>query len=398
MLKQIDRELIELLGKKIAFLKEAKLRDINYEETFDMSQLLAQMGVPEFVWKNVTLNCVAASQNSKKSTIPVKPKRVTIIGGGGKMGRFFNLIFQEAGHQVSVLEHQDWDKAPELIGGAELLLVCVNIEHTLAVVKKAAPYLTPSTIVAEITSFKAAIERAILELHSGPVLSLHPMFGAGVESFLSQNVIVCGGRQLDACQWVLDLIENQGGQLTFCSSAEHDRMMAVVQAMRHFAVFGLGVFLAEEGVNLERSLEFASPLYRLQLDMISRLFATDGSLSLKIMLSLFDRRQFIGRLGATYNRLAQLVVDHDQTSLKEEFEVTRHFFQEQVDRAVKESDYVIESLAMLLAEEKTNAEERQKDSIDAPIDARLGILGSPSPLNSSSESVLKSEVVLSKKR
>ncbi|ACK70691.1 Prephenate dehydrogenase [Gloeothece citriformis PCC 7424] len=362
MLKQIDRDLIELLAKKIAFLREANLKGINVEETSDMSQLLEQMGVPEFVWKNITLNCVAASQSYNQSTLPVKPKRITIIGGSGKMGRFFTLVFQEAGHQVSILEHQDWHKAPELIGKAELVLVCVNIEHTLTVVEKAAPYLTPSTILAEITSFKTTIVPKLLELHSGPVVSLHPMFGPGVTSFLSQNVIVCGGRQLEACQWILDLIERQGGQLTFCSIAEHDRMMAVVQGMRHFAVFGLGVFLAQEKVNLERSLEFASPLYRLQLDMIGRLFATDGSLSLKMMLSLFERRQFIGRLGATYHHLAQLVAEQDKIALEQEFETTRHFFREQVDRAVEETDYIINSLGVLLADGKSEIDQSQKDS------------------------------------
>lgn len=362
MLKQIDRELIELLGKRIAFLKEAKLKGIDCEETFDMSPLLAQMGVPELVWKNVTLNCVAAS--CKELTTPVKLRRITIIGGYGKMGRFFTKALEEAGHRVSILEQDDWDKAPELIGKAQLVLVCVKIEHTLAVVKKAAFYLSPSTILVDITSFKTTIVPAILELHSGPVLSLHPMFGPGLQSFLSQNVVVCVGRQLEACQWFLDLIESEGGKLTFCSIAEHDRMMTIVQTMRHFAAFGLGVFLTEEGINLERSLDFASPLYRLQLDMIARLFATDGSLSLNIMLSLVERRQLIGRLATTYSRLAQLIANQDQVALEEEFEVTRSFFREQIDRALKESDYVINSLSVLLAQEDAikNVERRANSS------------------------------------
>ncbi|WP_013322476.1 bifunctional chorismate mutase/prephenate dehydrogenase [Gloeothece verrucosa] len=363
MLKQIDRDLIELLAKKIALLKAEKQPETHNEEIADVSQLLAEMEVPEFVWKSITLNCVAASGVIKQPKTPVKSRRVTIIGGHGKMGRFFTVALQAAGHQVSILEHSDWDKAPQLITNAELVLICVNIEHTLSVVRQAAPYLSASTIVADITSFKSMIVPSILELHSGPVLSLHPMFGPGVQSFLSQNIIVCEGRHLEACQWFLDFMEKEGGKLTFCSLAEHDRMMTIVQVIRHFAMFGLGVFLAEENVNLEQSLNFASPLYRLQLDLIGRLFATDGSLSLKIMLSQWEGRQLIEKFAKTYSRLARLVNDEERTILEQEFESTRGFFQEQIERTLTESDHIIGSLSVFLAQKEVRGGLKPKKSL-----------------------------------
>lgn len=361
MLQQIDRELIELLGKRIALLRE-----LNYQNSKDHNSnslvssslfslpsdsLLNQFGVPEFVWKNLTLSCAAASTLTHPPL--TKPRRVTIIGGGGKMGCFFVEQLTTAGHHVSILEQDDWAEAPQLLKEADLVLVCVPIEHTVKAIAKASSYLSPSTVLAEISSIKTNIVSVMLESHSGAVLSLHPMFGPSVDSFLAQNVIVCPGRNLEVGQWFLDLIESRGGKLVFCTPQEHDEMMINVQAIRHFITFSLGVFLAEEEIKIDRNLEFTTSLYRLQLDMVNRLFACDGSLYLHLMLCDRDRRQAITKLAATYSRLAELISQQDREALKEEFAATRCFLSSQSDRALAESDYTIENLSIFLAANET---------------------------------------------
>lgn len=347
-LKQIDQGLIELLGKRIAVLTELKSSLLD-EQSSNLTPLLAQAGVPEFVWQNIVISCVAALATASSSPANIKPRRVTVVGGRGMMGRFFTSRLVAAGHDVNILEHEDWDNADRLLAEAELVLVCVPTEHTLDVIQKAAMYIEPTTALADITSIKTPIVQAMLDHHTGPVLGLHPMFGPGVKSFLSQNVVVCPGRRDSAFQWLLDLIKNEGGKLVMCTPEEHDRMMVVIQAIRHFCAFSLGVFLAEEGIDIGRSLEFSSPLYRLEIDMVSRLFAQDASLYTGIMLAVEDRRQAIGRLVDTCSRLAHLVAQKDQTALRHEFEAARSVFGQEADRALKESDRVIDSLSTLLA-------------------------------------------------
>jgi prephenate dehydrogenase/chorismate mutase/prephenate dehydrogenase len=346
ILKEIDREIINLLSKRIAILNDSNLSV--QAESGDITKLLAQQGVPEFVWKSITISCAAAIASSCSST-PIKPRKVTVIGGYGKLGRFFSQQLANGGHDVSILEHNDWDKAPQLLGEAQLVLVCVPIEHTLTVIQKAAPYLKADTALADITSVKTPIVQELLKQHTGPVLSLHPMFGPGIQSFLSQNVIVCPGRQEQAFKWLLDLIESNGGKLIACTPEEHDRMMVAIQAIRHFTTFSLGVFLAEEGIDINRSLDFSSPLYRLEIDMVSRLFAQDSALYVDIMLTAEERRQAISRLVETYTRLAQLVENKDGAGLKREFEATAGTFAQGANQAVAESNHIIDSLSLLLA-------------------------------------------------
>jgi prephenate dehydrogenase/chorismate mutase/prephenate dehydrogenase len=362
-LQQIDQDLIDLLSARIAILRESEPLSLE-EQLANFTPILAQAGVPEFVWKNIVTSCAAALAANSSSPANIKPRRVTVIGGRGMMGRFFTQRLSAAGHNVNILEHNDWNHADRLLAETELVLVCVPIECALDVIRKAARYLDTTTALADITSIKTPIVQAMLEHHKGPVMGLHPMFGPSVKSFLSQNVVVCPGRRDEEFQWLLDLIESEGGKLIVSTPEEHDQMMVAIQAIRHFCAFSLGVFLAEEGIDIDRSLKFSSAIYRLELDMVSRLFAQDASLHMNIMLAEEERRQAIGRLVHTYSRLANLVVQKDQAALRREFEAAHSVFRSETARALKESDHVINSLSTLLAASEVELRRRKEEKVE----------------------------------
>jgi prephenate dehydrogenase len=341
-LQQIDQELIQLLKQRSSLLSGSS--DAIPVET---AKLLAQNGLPEFVWESLTTCCQAAATATPSA--PVSCKEITIIGGAGQMGRFFTQQLVAAGHHVRPMGRHDWSNAKAYLATADLVLISVPMQQTVAVIQRAAPYLSPTTAIADVNSIKVPVVEAMLAHHCGPVLGMHPMFGPGLSSFLAQNVVICPGRNLEAFQWLLDLMGAQGGNLLTCTPEEHDQMMVTVQAIRHFASFGLGVFLAQEGIDLDRSLDFSSAPYRLQLNLVSRLFAQDAALPVDLMVSLEDHRQGIMALAETYSRLAQLVLQEDQANLEKEFESTSQIFQTQVPHALQESQHVIQSLSVRLA-------------------------------------------------
>jgi prephenate dehydrogenase len=348
-LRQIDQSLIKLLGERISLFAELEPPSLLEQQPSNVTLLLAKAGVPEFVWNNMVTGCLAALATASSSPKNVKPRQVTVVGGRGIMGQFFTQQLSAAGHDVKILEKNDWNHAGRLLAEAELVLVCVPTECTLDVIRNLSRHLAPTTALADITSIKTPIVQAMLDRHVGPVMGFHPMFGLGVKSFLSQKIVVCPGRKDEAFQWFLELIESEGGKLITCTPEDHDYMMIAVQALRHFSTFSLGVFLAEEGIDIGRSLEFSSPIYRLEIDIVSRLFAQDASLYVDIMLASEGRRKAISRLANTYNRLAHLVAQEDKAALIHEFEATRSIFREEATRALKESDYVINSLSTFLA-------------------------------------------------
>lgn len=353
-LQQIDQTLIKLLGERISILagSEAPLME---EQLATHKLQLMQAGVPECIWSSIVTGCMAALTPASLQQPTVASRKITVIGGRGVMGQFFTERLSAAGHSVSVLEYDGWDQADILLGTADLVLVCVPLKAMQAVIRKAAQYLSPTTALADIASVKAPIVQAMLDNHSGPVLGLHPMFGPGVQSFTAQKVVVCSGRHSHAFQWLLDLIEADGGKIISCSSEEHDRMMIVVQAIRHFSTFSLGVFLAEEGIDIDRSLDFASPLYRTEINAISRLFAQDGALYTDIMLASNDRCEAIQRLVSTCDRLSALLAQGNRTALINEFKAAREAFREEANRALKESNHIINNLSTFLAASEVEA-------------------------------------------
>ncbi len=253
-------------------------------------------------------------------------RRITIIGGYGQMGQWFTRELSARGHRVCAFGNQDWLHADKLLGDTDLVLISVPIEKTVEVIKRAAQYLKPSTAMADITSVKVEPLQAMLESHKGAVMGLHPMFGPKVECFAEQIVVVCSGRNDDEFQWLLDFFETEGSKLVKSTPQEHDKMMVIIQAMRHFDRFSLGVFLAEENVDIQRSLSMASPTYRQEIDILKRLFAQSSHLCADIMLATEERCETIVSLAQTYNRLAKLVAQKDREGLIREFESTRSLF------------------------------------------------------------------------
>lgn len=302
-LQQTDQSLIALLSDRRA-LATLELE----QQVTDVAPLVAQTG-----------NLESASENY------FKPRRITIIGGRGRMGRFFTEQLAAVGHNVSVLEQEDWEYADQLLNQAELVLVSVPIAHTVDVIKRAAKYLSPTTALCDITSIKTLPTQAMLEHHCGPVMGLHPMFGPNIKSFLGQKVVVCPGRNDDSFQWLLDLIKSQGGEIIASTPEEHDQMMVIIQATQHFCRFSLGIFLAQANVDIERSLSMSTPSYRQEIEIVKRLFSQNPHLCVEIMLASEERCQAISFLADTYSRLATLVKSKNRAALIKEFETTQIF-------------------------------------------------------------------------
>jgi prephenate dehydrogenase/chorismate mutase/prephenate dehydrogenase len=338
-LKLTDERLIELLRDRLTILAESGLPTFE-EQISSVAPLLAQFGVPEFVWKNTMAMSCLAVLSARSSEKNVTPQKITVIGGRGRMGKLFAQQLSAAGHNVSVLGNQDWEYANILLGEADLVLISVPIERTVDVIQRAAEYLAPTTALADITSIKTEPVQTMLEYHIGPVMGLHPMFGPSIKSFSGQKVVVCPGRQDDSFQWLLQFIASKGAELIVCTPEEHDWIMVIVQATRHFSRFSLGVFLAAEKIDIDRSLSMSSPSYRQEIDIVNRLFAQSPSLCVDIMLATEERCQAIEKLANTYSRLAQLVAKKDRAALIQEFETTQSFFKQKSDPPL-ESNYAI---------------------------------------------------------
>jgi chorismate mutase / prephenate dehydrogenase len=269
---------------------------------------------------------------------------VLLVGGGGSMGRGLQGWFRTAGYEVRVLEREDWGRAAELAAGADLAVLAVPIDATAEAAGRLGPHLPPTCVLADITSVKAGPLRAMLEAHPGPVLGLHPMFGPTTATMDKQIVVVTPGRDEEAGRWVLEQLAAWGAVLVRATAEEHDEVMAVVQALRHFATFAFGQFLCRQGVPLARTLDFSSPIYRLELGMVGRLFAQDPELYAEIVFATPERRALLRRYLESASANLAMIEAGDKEAFCGEFRRVAEWFGPFGDQAIRESSYLIEKL------------------------------------------------------
>ena len=309
-------------------------------------QALAQQVSPELVedvLRRVMRESYATQENHFVCCRPGGGK-VVVVGGAGALGQRFVSLFQRSGYQVAILEQADWPHASELCAAAALVLVAVPITLTEQLISQL-PALPADCVLADITSIKQQPLAAMLAQHPGPVVGLHPMFGPDITNLVKQVVVVCDGRAAEQYQWLLQQMRVWGAELASQTAVEHDKAMQLIQAMRHFSSLVYGSHLAEEQADLAQLLQLSSPIYRLELAMVGRLFAQNAELYADIMLSSADVAALLERYQQRFSELLQLLKNQDKAGLMKQFAKGQQFFGELAEQFLQESKQLLQKAA-----------------------------------------------------
>lgn len=269
---------------------------------------------------------------------------VVIVGGNGGMGRIFSDYFEKSGYKVFSFGHRGWDKAPEYLKNAKIVIVSVPIDITIDIIKQLSPMLREDQILCDFTSVKAPIVEAMMKYHKGPVLGLHPMFGPDVKSLVKQVVVTVPERDEKASEFLVEQLRIWGANICRCSAKEHDRAMSIIQALRHFSTYGYGNFLSEIAPNLDKLKDLSSPIYRLELMMVGRLFAQDPRLYADIIMSSKQNYELIENFVNSLQEQLKVIKEADVDIFTERFLNVRKYFGDFSEEALKESGSILAKL------------------------------------------------------
>jgi len=269
---------------------------------------------------------------------------VLIVGGTGEMGRYFVQWFDQAGYRTRSMGSRDWPNVAELCEGIDLAVISVDIDKTPEIIRRISPYLPPDAVLADITSIKKVPLAVMMESHPGPVVGLHPLFGPTPSTLDKQIVVATPGRNYDDCRWLIEQFSTWGAIIVMSDPDEHDEIMEVVQALRHFGTFAFGQFLASKKINIARTLEFSSPIYRLELGMVGRLFAQDASLYAEIIFATRERRALLREYVRSLSKNLDMLEKGDKSIFLEEFEKITQWFGPFGEQAMRESSFLIDKL------------------------------------------------------
>ena len=351
----VDKQLIDLLAARLALVGEVgEVKSRHglpiYAPDREASMLARRraeaerLGVPgdliEDVLRRVMRESYILESTSDKEHHfkCMKPAlgKVVIIGGQGQLGRLFGQMFGLSGYRVETLEQGDWPRADEILADAGLVMVAVPIDITCQIIDRLGK-LPADCLLVDVTSVKAAPLEHMLAVHQGPVLGLHPMFGPDVASLAKQVIVCCQGRDPAASQWLLDQMAIWGARLQQVEAKAHDEAMTLIQALRHFATFAYGWHLSREQANIDRLLNLSSPIYRLELAMVGRLFAQDPHLYADIILSSPQNLAMIRRYYQNFGEALGLLERGDRDGFIEAFSQVSSFFGEHADEFLRES-------------------------------------------------------------
>ncbi len=356
---QLDRQLVELLGLRRRLVERVvqikQLQDLPTFHPAREENLISarraqavQAGLdPDYI-EDLFRTVLRHSRVGQLETLGrrgVRPgAKVLLVGGKGRMGQFFHRWFAQSDYQVRVLDLEEWPGVKSLAQGVELCLLAVPIDVTKSVAARIAPYLPPDCLLADITSLKCEPLTAMLAAHPGPVLGLHPLFGPNTTTMDKQIIVVTPGRQPEACEWFLEQLTVWGNVLVETSPEEHDEIMSIVQALRHFATFAFGQFMHSRHVSIARTLELSSPIYRLELAMVGRLFAQDPRLYAEIVFATPERLALLKEFIQSLQQNLGLVEAGDKEQFVARFRKIAEWFGPFAEQAMRESTFLVEKL------------------------------------------------------
>ncbi len=351
----VDKQILNLLSQRLALVEQVgEVKSQHglpiYAPDREAAMLASRraeaerIGVPPQLIEDILRRTMRESYASEKDSgfkcLNPELRSVVIIGGKGQLGGLFARMFTLSGYQVKVLGSQDWHRADEILDGAGLVVVTVPIHLTEGVIEKLGN-LPQDCILCDLTSIKSKPLNAMLRVHQGPVIGLHPMFGPDVPSLAKQVIVYCDGRGEEQYQWLLKQFVIWGASLCQIDAEEHDHGMTLIQALRHFTSYAYGLHLSKENPNIDKLMQLSSPIYRLELAMVGRLFGQDPNLYGDIILSSQENIDMIKRFHQRFGEAIQVLDNHDKAAFIDSFNQVGDWFGDYSHQFMHESQNLL---------------------------------------------------------
>ncbi|MDT0594690.1 bifunctional chorismate mutase/prephenate dehydrogenase [Glaciecola petra] len=280
------------------------------------------------------------SQHANYSKINANIHKVVVVGGEGALGKLLVNLFANSDYHTLSLDKDAWAKRASILADADLVIMAVPINLTNDLIKQL-PSLPDNCVLADVTSIKKEPLEAMLNVHAGPVVGLHPMFGPDAPGMIKQVVVVCEGRYPDKYQWLIEQMTVWGAQIYQTNADKHDNAMAFIQVMRHFNTFVYGQHLAQENPELSELIAFSSPIYRLEFAMVGRLFAQAPALYADIIFNNRANVDLLERFHLRFGEALNLLKHNEKSSFIEAFEDVQAWFGDYAKTCLKDSKQML---------------------------------------------------------
>ncbi len=258
--------------------------------------------------------------------------KVAIIGGSGKMGRWFANFLLKEGKEVIITGRNERKLLEakrqlgvkvatnvEAVRSADTILLSVPIDNFEEVVEQVSPYLRPEQVIIDITSIKVfPVETMHRHIKTGLTLGTHPVFGPGARSIASQNFVLTptNERERTLAQKIREYREIRGAKVTLMTPQEHDEVMAVILGLSHF----IALVSADTLVSFDRLKQMEAVggiTYKVLLTLVESVISEDPELYASLQMSLPNMTEIEKLFKRRVKTRADLVENKDKQKFVE---------------------------------------------------------------------------------
>ncbi len=270
------------------FSQEAKVigRAVQYAQTIDLDSKAAE----DLMLLLIRASLSAQEQDRVATADSGQGKQALVIGGAGKMGRWFAQFLRSQGYSVHIADPSgelagykntaDWqgiDLVHDLIVVATPLGVSAEILHALAEKK-------PKGVVFDVGSLKSPLRSGLAALAKAgvSVTSVHPMFGPDTDLLSGRHVIFVDLGYPEATALAKELFASTMATLVEMDLERHDRLIAYVLGLSHAVNLAFSTALAESGEAAPHLATLSSTTFDAQINLATRVTAENPNLYFEI--------------------------------------------------------------------------------------------------------------------
>lgn len=335
-LSALDRQLLKIVAERTALSLEIGrekqqlgrgTRDFAREKVvLDRAQDAGEaLGLPAGLAESLTLALIRASLSvQEQDRISEKGKgdgqRALVIGGAGKMGRWFVSFLTTQGYAVEVADpsgevsgipcHPDWS-ALEL--DHDLIVVAAPLNATNEILLRMAERV-PSGVIFDVGSLKTPLRSGLMALRDAGarVTSVHPMFGPNTNLLSGRHVLF-----IDLGVPEATLVARRLFAATMAEQADmdldtHDQLIAFVLGLSHATNLAFNTALAKSGADLPMLSRISSTTFDAQLAVSTKVAGENPHLYFEIQAHNDFGHTSLDALASAVDQLRSRVYEGDE--------------------------------------------------------------------------------------
>ena len=284
----LDTEIVRLAAERFALVREVgktkrtqglPVRSFTAEADVIARYRTAakERGLPEGFAERLALQIIAGAVQLQEESLPgsrpAASRRITIVGGAGKMGRWLAGYFAGQGHEVTIQDpggevegFPSQSNLEEAVRDAEIVVLATPLGSGRAVLQKVLA-LEPKGVVADIFSLKSHVMDLLRNAaaQGRPVTSLHPLYGPDVRTLSGRTLAVCDCGHAGATEEATALFQDTALTITLVPVERHDEIMQYVLGLSHLVSILFFTTLTESGVPFATLEPMASTTFHKQM-------------------------------------------------------------------------------------------------------------------------------------